>query len=117
MSPRGDGGRRAAEKAALDAAAAVAAERLDLDSDGDQGEPLSYHLPRLGAPLQTNYAGKCTGEASAGGGGPRGDHQRGVSHSVDATKYSVNAMGKYNILTNGSRECASYPDMSTFRSL
>ena len=108
MSPRGDGERRAAEKAALGAAAAAAAKTLDLDSDEDLKEPLSYHLPRLGTPLQTNYAGKCTGEASAGRGGPRGDHQRGGGHSLDLTEYNANTVGEYNILTNGSRGCAIY---------
>ena len=65
-------------------------------------------LPRLGTPLQTNYAGKCTGEASAGEGGPRGNHQRGGGHSLDLTKYNANTVGEYNILTNGSRGCVIY---------
>ena len=113
MSPRGDGERRAAEKAALGAAAAAAAKTLDLDSDEDLKEPLSYHLPRPEVCLQTIYADKHPGGASAGEGGPRGDHQRGGGHSLDLTKYSANTVGEYNILTNGSRGCAIY--ISTLR--
>ena len=48
--------------------------------------------------------------ASAGKGGPKGDYQRSVDHSSDLTKYSANAIGEYNILTNGSRDCAIYID-------